>query len=210
MYYNILPRILFSSRPNNTVFRAKYFLMSKCWFFGNKFQAGVLKFYSTLMINTPSTITVHNHHVSKCLHARAILLYIKQGVQRFPPSLKEQSVQIVRMCTQQCEWVLAHRIRRGQQIFSLYSKLWDEVALKELMKKMRHQLSKRGKEFLLAAAGMSVFNWEKERIPDEEVLGSVLVSFIIVYSHSNDSCTVHNSNRESCEECGKLEPLKGQ
>jgi hypothetical protein len=74
---------------------------------------------------------------------------------------------------QQCEWVLAHRIRRGQQIFSLYSRLWDEVALKELMKKMRHQLSRRGKEFLLAAAGIFVFSWEKERIPDDEIFGCV-------------------------------------
>ncbi|PNF40186.1 hypothetical protein B7P43_G08275 [Cryptotermes secundus] len=172
MYYNSLPRIPFSSRPISTVLRAKYFLFSKCYFLGSKFQAQVLKFYSALMINTPSTVTVHDYHTSRCMHARDTLLwYFKQGVQRFPLSLKEQSVQIVRVCTQQCEWVLAHRIRRGQQIFSLYSKLWDEVALKELMKKMRHQLSRRGKEFLLTAAGMSVFNWEEERIPDEEVLG---------------------------------------
>jgi hypothetical protein len=74
---------------------------------------------------------------------------------------------------QQCEWVLAHRIRRGQQIFSLYSRLWDEVALKEFVKKMRHQLSRRGKEFLLAAAGIFMFSWEKERIPDGEIFGHI-------------------------------------
>jgi hypothetical protein len=49
--------------------------------------------------------------------------------------------------------------------------------LKELIKKMRLQLSRKGKEFLLTAAGVSVFNWEKERIPDEEVLG--LVFYVI-------------------------------
>jgi hypothetical protein len=174
MFCNSLPRIPFNSRPNSSVFGTKYFLISKCSLLDNTFQARVLKFYSTLMTNTPSTVAVHSNHASGCLHARATLLwYIKQGMLRIPLSLKEQSVQIVRVCTQQCEWVLAHRIRRGQQIFRLYSKLWDEVALKELMKKMRLQLSRRGKEFLLTAAGMSVFNWEKERIPDEEVLGSV-------------------------------------
>jgi hypothetical protein len=41
------------------------------------------------------------------------------------------------------------------------------------MKKMRHQLSRRGKDFLLAAAGIFVFSWEKERIPDGEILGYV-------------------------------------
>jgi hypothetical protein len=126
---------------------------------------------------------------------------IKRSGQGLPQSLKEQSVHIVRECTQQCERVLAHRIRRCQQIFSLYSKLWDEVALRELMKKMRHQISKRGKEFLMGAAGMSVFNWEKERIPDEEVFGSVFTPIssghsvmILVYVFVYTYCSLTTSN----------------
>jgi hypothetical protein len=180
MYYNSLPRVLSSSRRNNTVLQTKYLFVSKCCSLGDTFQAGVVTFYSAFMRSTPSTVAVHsNSYGSRFLHVRATLLRcIKRGVQGFPLSLKEQSVHIVRECTQQCEWVLAHRIRRCQQIFSLYSKLWDEVALKELMKKMRHQLSRRGKEFLMGAAGMSVFNWENERISDEEVFGSVFAFYL--------------------------------
>lgn len=170
MYYPSMPRGLLSSRCNNAVLRTKYFLVSKCCSFGDKFKAGILTCYSTL-INTSGSIVVRKSQGS-ILYARSTLLwYIKRGAHRFPQPLKEQSQHVVRACVQQCEWVLAHRIRRGQQIFSLYSRLWDEVALKEFMKKMRHHLSRKGKEFLLAAAGIFVFNWEEERIPDGEIFG---------------------------------------
>ena len=176
MYYRSMPRGLLSSRCNNAVLRTKYFLVSKCCSFGDKFKAGILTCYSTL-INTSGNIVIHNSQGS-ILYARPTLwLYIKRGARRFPQPLKEQSLHVVRACVQQCEWVLAHRIRRGQQIFSLYSRLWDEVALKEFVKKMRHQLSRRGKEFLLAAAGIFMFSWEKERIPDGEIFGCVF-SFV--------------------------------
>lgn len=172
MYYRSMPRGLLSSRCNNAVLRTKYFIVSKCCSFGDKFKAGILTCYSTL-INTSGNIVVHNSQGSILYARSALWLYIKRGACRFPQPLKEQSLHVVRACVQQCEWVLAHRIRRGQQIFSLYSRLWDEVALKEFMKKMRYQLSRRGKEFLLAAAGIFVFSWEKERIPDGEIFGCV-------------------------------------
>jgi hypothetical protein len=185
MYCNSFPRAVFNnSCRNSTVLQTKYSFLSKYSFSGDKFQNGVVTFYSTLLRHTSSTIAAHsNSYGSMFLRTRDTLLQrVKQGVERFPLSLREQSVHIVRVCAQQCEWVLAHRIRRGQQIFSLYSRLWDEVALKELMKRMRRQLSKRGKEFLLGAAGMSMFDWEKERIPDEEVFRSVFVFTVICYT----------------------------
>lgn len=196
MYYNSLPRVLCNSRRNNIVLQTNYLFFSKLRTFGDTF-------YSACMRSAPSTLAVHsNYHGSRFLHARATLMRcIKRSGQGLPQSLKEQSVHIVRECTQQCERVLAHRIRRCQQIFSLYSKLWDEVALRELMKKMRHQISKRGKEFLMGAAGMSVFNWEKERIPDEEVFGSVFTPIssghsvmILVYVFVYTYCSLTTSN----------------
>ncbi|XP_069671090.1 stAR-related lipid transfer protein 7, mitochondrial-like [Periplaneta americana] len=180
MYCSGLPRVVFNTRRNTTILQTRnYFFLPKSWTFGEKFQTGIFTLYSTFIrnVSASNTMALHNNYLglnygSKFFHTRASLLRcIKRGVQKFPLSLKEHSVHIVRVCTQQCECVLAHRIRRGQQIFSLYSKLWDEVALKELMKKMRHQLSRRGKEFLMGAVGVSLYNWEKERITDEEVFG---------------------------------------
>ena len=166
MYYRSTPRGLLSSRCNNAVLRTKHFLISKCCSFGDKFKAGILTCYSTL-VNTSSSVVVHKSQGSIFDARSTVLWYIKRSAHRFPLHLKEQSLHVVRACMQQCEWVLAHRIRRSQQIFSLYSRLWDEVALKELVRKMR------GKEFLLAAAGVFMFSWEKERIPDDEICGCV-------------------------------------
>lgn len=56
-----------------------------------------------------------------------------------------------------------HRIRRGQQIFSLYSKIWEERALREIV---RH-LSRRGREVLMASCVAAIFDWERERIADD-------------------------------------------
>ncbi|XP_049811669.1 stAR-related lipid transfer protein 7, mitochondrial isoform X2 [Schistocerca nitens] len=84
--------------------------------------------------------------------------------------LKNHSFHIVRTCTQQCECVVAHRIRRAQQIFSLYTRLWDEVALRELGRRLRQQLTRKGKELFLSAVGVCAFHWDRDRIPDDEML----------------------------------------
>lgn len=52
-------------------------------------------------------------------------------------------------------------------MFSMYTKLWDEHALRELLKKMRQNFAKRGKQFLLGALG--VYNWERNRIPESSL-----------------------------------------
>lgn len=100
----------------------------------------------------------------------SIYFTLKKNFKKIPTILKANSVSIVRHCTEQCEFVIAHRIRRSQQIFSLYTKLWDEVALRQFIRRLRGQLARRGKEFLLGAGVVSAFNWENERIKDEDML----------------------------------------
>ncbi|KAJ9596417.1 hypothetical protein L9F63_012580 [Diploptera punctata] len=144
-------------------------------FWVKKIHDGFLKLYSSLTKNVGGkrTFSIEELFCKSVnpVHNSSILHYVKTSFEKFPLTLKEQSVNIVKVCTQQCECVLAHRIRRGHQMFSLYTRLWDEVALKELLRKMRQQLSKRGKEVLFSAVGISVYNWEKERISDQELYG---------------------------------------
>ncbi|XP_043501606.1 stAR-related lipid transfer protein 7, mitochondrial-like [Polistes fuscatus] len=83
--------------------------------------------------------------------------------------LKEQSTQVAKACTRQCEFIVAQRIRRSIQIFLLYTKIWDEVALKEIIKSWRMRAIKNSKKFLISTVGVSVYNWDHERISDEEV-----------------------------------------
>ncbi|XP_072388538.1 stAR-related lipid transfer protein 7, mitochondrial-like isoform X1 [Diabrotica undecimpunctata] len=68
-----------------------------------------------------------------------------------------------------CECVLAQRMRRCQQMFTLYSKWWEKKAFEELIKKMRQNIAKRTKDFALGTVGISAYNWDKYRIQDEEI-----------------------------------------
>lgn len=83
--------------------------------------------------------------------------------------LKGQSIQIVRACTRQFEYIAALRIRRSIQVFHLYTRIWDEVALREFIRSWRGRITKNTKEFLVGAVGVTAFNWEQERIADNEM-----------------------------------------
>ncbi|PSN34551.1 hypothetical protein C0J52_16765 [Blattella germanica] len=178
MYCSSLTRIILNKSRNNIVLQSRSnVVLHRKWIFGEKFQSGFSKLYSLLgtgskAVNLQNELSCGSK-TKLSLDCASLFRCVKWGFQSIPHSLKEQSVQIVKVCTQQCECVLAHRIRRGQQMFSLYSKLWDEVALKELFRKMRQQLSRKGKAFVLSAIGISAYNWEKERIPDEELCGQL-------------------------------------
>ncbi|KAF7281753.1 hypothetical protein GWI33_004311 [Rhynchophorus ferrugineus] len=74
----------------------------------------------------------------------------------------------LKLWVRQFEFVCAQRVRRGQQMFTLYSKWWEERALKELMKRLRISCTRNGKELVMTAAGISLYNWEENRIKDQD------------------------------------------
>ncbi|XP_025990928.1 stAR-related lipid transfer protein 7, mitochondrial isoform X2 [Solenopsis invicta] len=82
---------------------------------------------------------------------------------------REQGTQVAQACKRQFEFVAAQRIRRCIQVFHLYTRIWDEVALREFMRLWRLRLAKNAKNFLVSAAGISVYNWDRDRISDEEI-----------------------------------------
>ncbi|XP_022904431.1 stAR-related lipid transfer protein 7, mitochondrial [Onthophagus taurus] len=94
---------------------------------------------------------------------------VRNGLLSVPETLKSQSINIMRSWTHQCECVLAQRLRRGQQMFFLYTRLWEEHALRDFMKKMRQQVTKRGTEFVFGAMGITAYNWDQNRISDDEI-----------------------------------------
>lgn len=83
--------------------------------------------------------------------------------------LRGQSIQIVRACTRQFEYVAAQRVRRTIQVFHLYTRIWDEIALREFIRSWRRRVANNTREFLIGAAGVAAFNWEQERIVDHEM-----------------------------------------
>ncbi|XP_018567635.1 stAR-related lipid transfer protein 7, mitochondrial-like isoform X2 [Anoplophora glabripennis] len=70
---------------------------------------------------------------------------------------------VLKIWVHHCECVFAHRIRRCQQMVCLYSKWWEEQALKDFFQKMRQTLTRKSK-FALGGIGISIYNWEENRI----------------------------------------------
>ncbi|XP_011875735.1 PREDICTED: stAR-related lipid transfer protein 7, mitochondrial-like isoform X2 [Vollenhovia emeryi] len=83
---------------------------------------------------------------------------------------REQGTQVAQACKRQFEFVAAQRIRRCIQIFHLYTRIWDEVALREFLRQWRLRLARNSRNFLVSAAGVGcVYNWDRDRISDEEI-----------------------------------------
>lgn len=82
---------------------------------------------------------------------------------------RQQSTQVAQACKRQFEFVAAQRVKRYIQIFHLYTRIWDEVALKEFMRSWRLRVAGNAKNFLIGAVGVSMYNWDRDRISDEEI-----------------------------------------
>ncbi|KAK9728094.1 START domain [Popillia japonica] len=126
---------------------------------------------------------------------------IRKSLSSVPENLKNQSNVIIRSWTHQCECVVAQRFRRGQQMLCLYSKLWEERALKEFFRRMKHQVTKHGKEFVLGAVGITAYNWEANRIPDSEVqLHKNELEYMALLKQKTMVCTVCDNEKKEPNE----------
>ncbi|CAL7938329.1 unnamed protein product [Xylocopa violacea] len=83
--------------------------------------------------------------------------------------LKLQSGQIAKACARQFEFIATQRIRRSLQIFYFYTRIWDEVVLKEFIKMWRNHTLRNTKHFLMSSIGITMYNWDHERIGDDEL-----------------------------------------
>ena len=70
---------------------------------------------------------------SNALVLRKVNRYLRKNV-------RDQSPNILRLWATQCEFVFAQQLRRSQQILALYAKIWEERALRELLKRFRGQV----------------------------------------------------------------------
>lgn len=98
-----------------------------------------------------------------------LLKFLSFKLENLSCYFKEQTISVVKACSEQCEFVLAHRIRRGQQIFSLYLKWWGQTRLIVLIHQLKLCLNK-PKYIGYCLCSAPLFNWDSERIPDDELL----------------------------------------
>lgn len=152
--------ILYSSPNLKTVRFEKQVHSTRNYFFKYSFLLRQLTLEEACAAIKKKLQTVNKEKFAELLRA---------SLTAVPRSLKEHSASALKVWARQCECVVAQRLRRGQQMFCLYSKLWEEHALREFLRKMRLHMFKRGKEFMLGAVGITSYNWDKHRIPDSEI-----------------------------------------
>lgn len=119
---------------------------------------------------------------------------LKHGINFLPRKLKNESVKCVKTWTRQCECVSAQQLRRGQQMLTLYTKLWGERALNEFFRHMRQRIITHGKQFIIGAVGISIFDWDTNRISDKE---------ITCHFRDFDYINMLKDNKTNCKCCHK-------
>ncbi|XP_066961496.1 uncharacterized protein [Macrobrachium rosenbergii] len=115
--------------------------------------------------------------------------------------LKELAQVLLRLVTRQFEVQTAERIRRGLQLYSVYSRLWGEEAARAWLKSIRRVLIARGRHFLLSAVCFSNYNWDANKISDESLRSAV-----------RDLNSVEELCRATvqCDSCGKRQVIDQQ
>lgn len=56
-------------------------------------------------------------------------------------AFKARSQRILGLWSQHCEYIIANRIRRGQQMICMYRRFWDDQAFRGLLQQLRKQVS---------------------------------------------------------------------
>lgn len=77
-------------------------------------------------------------------------------------------------CLRNCEYLVAYKLRRAQQVFSLNKKFWGEICFKKIIDKFRQRLLKQctlRKKLMTLAGSLMLFDWNKNRI-DEKYMRS--------------------------------------
>lgn len=105
---------------------------------------------------------------------------IKWGKQWAKLWFREQSEQVAKACARQFECIVAQRVRRTLQIFHLYTKIWDEAALRAFMNIWRRRVGQNARKYLMGAVGVSAYNWDQERISDDELYRYICAGFVSV------------------------------
>ncbi|XP_064602401.1 stAR-related lipid transfer protein 7, mitochondrial-like isoform X2 [Liolophura sinensis] len=104
---------------------------------------------------------------------------VGSGVQsiasQFGRALNERLVILSELFARQCNAIAAQRARRTAQVMNLYSRIYSEHSLRFVLERLlRSNFFKRAKgRPIYLLFGSTVFNWEKEKINDEELTSCV-------------------------------------
>lgn len=103
--------------------------------------------------------------------ARSALRYSvpRQLWQNLVVELNERLALLGEILAKQCNFYVAHRMRRANQIWNLYSRLYAEKTLIRLVSKFVERLRNKPQRTLSLLLSAAAFKWEQERITDREM-----------------------------------------
>lgn len=113
---------------------------------------------------------------------------------RLSQFLKGKSDNIRGNCLRNCEYLIAYKLRRGQQVFSFYKKLWGEVQIKRMVDQFRQGLGKQftlRRKLMTLAGSMVLFDWNKNRIDEKYMRSHYLdLDYITYLTKLTITCSV--------------------
>lgn len=108
--------------------------------------------------------------------------------------LKANSGEIRENCLRNCEYLVAYKLRRGQQVLSLYKKLWGDMYFKQMFDHLKEKLQKQfieRKKLLTLAGSMLLFDWNKNRIDEKYMRSHYLdLEYIKYLTNLTITCSV--------------------
>lgn len=114
---------------------------------------------------------------------------------KLPQFFKIHSKGIFNSCVRNCEYLLAYKLRRGQQAICFYRKLWGEVRLKEMLRQFHNKLTRqlRGRKKLYLLNGVVLmFDWNKHRINEsymkEHYMDLEYIDYLTLLTLTCDIC----------------------
>lgn len=85
--------------------------------------------------------------------------------------------------TKQCNFVASHRLRRMNQIWNLYTHLYTESTIRQIVSQLAKSLRSQNRPFSMLF-GIALFSWEREKITDEEIEKYVMPTGFYIYTCS--------------------------
>ncbi|KAL3278366.1 hypothetical protein HHI36_013695 [Cryptolaemus montrouzieri] len=130
---------------------------------------------------------------------KGLTYIVNQRFSIYPQVFRKcQSQYLINLWTRQFECVLAQKIRRGHQMFNIYSKLWEEKNVKNFISRVKNCSKRKGTEIMLGSVSLLTFEWDKFRIPEKEMK-----------NHLNDLSYVYTLREKTlCQGCHKKDPTE--
>lgn len=166
---------------------------------GNFFQRPTLVLLKLYVLNNFRIFKDVRDKLQTILTKGKFVDFFRRNKYVFPRTLKKrQTGFLVNIYTRQCECVLAQKIKKRYQMFNIYSKLWEDKRLIEIITRMKILSKKKSKEIMLGAVTLATFEWDKYGIPEQDMK-----------SHLSDLTYVHTlRDKTLCRNCHKKNPME--